>query len=316
MKFLKAIQKTGVETSDSSETTDKDTVSIGAKISHIVPDLLSAQNVTIGRNQHSADVLSDSLKTPAGGVGGQPFSPASIPKSGATAEFYIDPTRLNPRLVAITQPNSAFAEEFRNLRTNILQKSQKRRLQTIAVVSVAPSEGKSITALNLAWLIAQTEGVSALLVDGDLRLPSLSDYLNIEPPHGLVDVLDGKATLSESIVRLRNSGLHLLSGGGVKPDVAEQISGTRFGGILDEARAKFDFVIIDAPPLSVFADAKVLINHADGALLVVRSNYTSYKVLDRIMEGLPKERMLGVVLNDTEETVISGNYYDYPYYRR
>ena len=133
---------------------------------------------------------------------------------------------------------------------------------------------------------------------------------------GLSDVLDGEVDLGEAIVRLAPSGLHLLPGGRVRPDVAELLSGPTFAGVVEEATARFDYVIIDAPPLSVFADAKILINGTDGALIVIRSNYTHYKTLGRIMEDLPTERLLGVVLNDSEETLIQGDYYDYRYYGR
>ena len=225
----------------------------------------------------------------------------------------IDTERVEPRLVAITSPNSGYCEEYRSLRTHILHKSQKKELKTIVVASVNPSEGKSVTAINLAWLLAQTDGVRALIIDSDLRMPSLADYMGIETDRGLSDILAGTTTLKESIIRLEPSGLHILAGGEARQDVAELISGPKFADILAEAREMFDYVIIDAPPLGIFTDATVLINHADGALLVVRANRTKYGVLDRILEPLPKDRMLGVVLNQSEE-VMEESHYNYGYY--
>ena len=225
----------------------------------------------------------------------------------------IDTERVEPRLVAITSPNSGYCEEYRSLRTHILHKSQKKELKTIVVASVNPSEGKSVTAINLAWLLAQTDGVRALIIDSDLRMPSLADYMGIETDRGLSDILAGTATLRESIIRLEPSGLHILAGGEARQDVAELISGPKFADILAEAREMFDYVIIDAPPLGIFTDATVLINHADGALLVVRANRTKYGVLDRILEPLPKDRMLGVVLNQSED-VMDESHYNYGYY--
>jgi Mrp family chromosome partitioning ATPase len=105
----------------------------------------------------------------------------------------------------------------------------------------------------------------------------------------------------------------MLTGGDARLDVAELISGPKFKEILREAREMFDFVIIDAPPLGIFTDATLLINHADGALLVVRANRTKYGKLDRILEPLPKERMLGVVLNQSED-VMDESHYNYGYY--
>ena len=225
----------------------------------------------------------------------------------------VDAARVEPRLVSITQPNSGYCEEYRSLRTHVLHKSQRQKLQSIVVASVNPSEGKSVTALNLSWLLAQTDGVKCLIIDSDLRMPSLADYLGIETDRGLSDVLAGTATLAESIVRLEPSGLHILPGGEARQDVAELISGSKFKEILRESRDMFDYIIVDAPPLGIFTDATVLINQADGALLVVRANRTRYGTLDRILDPLPKDRLLGVVLNQSED-VMEETHYNYGYY--
>lgn len=226
----------------------------------------------------------------------------------------VQPERVEPRLVAITQPNSGYCEEYRSLRTHVLHRSEKQKLQSIVVASVGAAEGKSVTALNLSWLLAQTDGVKALVIDSDLRMPSLTDYLGIETDGGLSEILAGRASLKDSIIKLEPSGLHLLPGGEARSDVAELISGPKFKEILREAREMFDYVIIDAPPLGIFTDATVLINHADGALLVVRANRTRYSHLDRILETLPRERMMGVILNQSED-VMDEAHYNYGYYK-
>ncbi len=223
--------------------------------------------------------------------------------------------RVEPRLVAITQPNSTYCEEYRSLRTHVLTKSQKQKLQAIVVASVGPAEGKSVTALNLSWLLAQTDGVKCLIIDSDLRMPSLTDYLGIETEKGLSEILTGEASLADSIIKLEPAGLHLLPGGQARTDVAELISGPKFKEILREARELFDYVIIDAPPLGIFTDATVLINQADGALLVVRANRTRYSNVDRILEALPRERMMGVILNQSED-VLDESHYNYGYYKK
>lgn len=225
----------------------------------------------------------------------------------------VDATRVEPRLVSITSPNSNYCEEYRSLRTHILHKSQRQRLRSIVIASVNPSEGKSVTALNLAWMLAQTDGVKALIIDADLRMPSLVDYIGIETEKGLSHILAGEATLAESVVKLEPAGLHILPGGEARQDVADLISGPKFKEILDEAEGMFDYVLIDAPPLGIFTDATVLINQADGAMLVVRANRTRYGALDRVLEPLPKDRMLGVVLNQSED-VMEESHYNYGYY--
>jgi receptor protein-tyrosine kinase/non-specific protein-tyrosine kinase len=217
--------------------------------------------------------------------------------------------RVEPHLVAITAPRSPECEQFRALRTRLLQASERERKRAFVITSANMGEGKTLTALNLAWLLAQTDGVTALLIDADLRQPCAAGYLGIESESGLSEVLTGETRLNEAIIKLRPSGLHLLPGGAAREDVAELLSGPRFGRLLDEARKMFDFVIIDAPPLGVFTDANLLINRADAALLVVRASKTRYAVLDRLLEQLPRERMLGVVLNRAAERPSDTAYY-------
>jgi capsular exopolysaccharide synthesis family protein len=224
--------------------------------------------------------------------------------------------RVEPHLVAFTQPRSAYCEQFRSLRTRVLHAGERKKMQAFVVTSSGVAEGKTLTALNLAWLLAQTDGVRALLIDSDLRQPCATDYLGIERPIGLSEVLAGEATLEETIVRLEPAGLHLLPGGLPRDDVAELLSGPKFGKVLSDVRRMFNYIIIDAPPLGIFTDATVLINRADGALLVVRSGKTRYAVVDRLLEQLPRERMLGVILNRTDEQLNESNYYYQRRYKR
>lgn len=236
--------------------------------------------------------------------------------SARTPEFVtldISAARVEPHLVAITQPRSTHAERFRSLRTRVLHAGERKKQQAFVVTSAGIMEGKTLTAINLSWLLAQTDGVRALLIDGDLRNPCAADYLGLDAPLGLSEVLAGEATLEESIVRLEPSGLHLLPGGSARDDVAELLSGPKFSAVLREARRMFDYIIIDAPPLGIFTDATVLISRADSALIVARANKTRYATLERLLEPLPRERLLGVVLNGSDEQLSEQNYY---YYRR
>lgn len=228
-------------------------------------------------------------------------------------EFTVESDRVNPHLVAITQPTSAFSEEYRNLRTQIIHSGQRKVLRSIVIASVGPGEGKSVTALNLSWLLAQTVGIRTLLIDGDLRMPSLANYLGFEAEKGLSQVLAGELPFKDSIIKLQPAGLFLLPGGEARNDVAELLSGPKLNEILAEARKLFDYVIIDAPPLGVFTDASVLINDADGAVLVVRADHTRYKDIERTLESLPREKMIGVVLNQSEDFLLGDSYYNYPY---
>jgi capsular exopolysaccharide synthesis family protein len=223
--------------------------------------------------------------------------------------YDVDPARVEPHLVAITQPRSAYCEQFRALRTRVLQAGEREQMRTFVITSAAMGEGKTLTALNLAWLLAQTEGVRCLLIDSDLRQPCATEYLAIDAPRGLSEVLGGELSLREAVVRLDPAGLYLLPGGQARDDVAELLSGPTYAGVIAEARRQFDFIIIDAPPLGIFTDANVLINRADGALMVVRAGKTRYAMVDKLLAELPRERMLGVVLNRADEELQSSSYY-------
>jgi capsular exopolysaccharide synthesis family protein len=329
MSILKALQKKQNEQPRAAEHLDSAKVvpfDKNGRRDNTPPELLAGQEFRIGTptlafNGQSNSIIGKALpdleaKNTAGAtlnaVGSTRIAEKRLPEF---ASWNVEAERVEPRLIAITQPNSNYCEEYRSLRTQVLHKSQRQKLQSIVVASINPSEGKSVTALNLSWLLAQTDGINALIIDSDLRMPSLTDYLGIETDKGLSDVLAGRTSLNDSIIKLEPAGLHLLPGGEARNDVAELISGPTFKEILRQAREMFDYVIIDAPPLGIFTDATVLINHADGAILVIRAGRTRYSALDRVLETLPRERMLGVVLNQSEE-VLDETHYNYGYYNK
>jgi len=221
----------------------------------------------------------------------------------------ISTARVEPHLFAVSSPRSPECEHFRSLRTKLLEAGERKNMRAFVITSAGVGEGKTLTSLNLAWLLAQTDGVRALLIDADLRRPSTASYLGIENGTGLSEVLTGETKLMQAIVKLQPAGLHLLPGGAPREDVAELLSGPRFGHLLDEARKHFDYIIIDAPPLGVFTDANLLINRADAALMVVRAGKTRYAAVDRLLEQLPRERMLGVVLNRADSRPDEAAYY-------
>src|SRR4029450_13290383 len=168
----------------------------------------------------------------------------------------------------------------------ILQAGERMQMRAFVVTSAGIAEGKTLTALNLAWLLAQAEGIRALVIDSDLRNPCASQYLGIDAPIGLSEVLGGQARFNDAIVRLDPAGLYLLPGGRARDDVAELLGGPTHARLLTDARRMFDYVIIDAPPLGIFTDANVLISRADGELLVVRAGKTRYAVVDKLLEHI------------------------------
>jgi capsular exopolysaccharide synthesis family protein len=242
---------------------------------------------------------------------------AEATRAGGFVTYDVSPSRVEPHLIAVSQPRSAYTEQFRGLRTRILEAGERMQMRAFVITSAGIAEGKTLTALNLAWLLAQTEGVRALVIDSDLRRPCATDYLGIDAKFGLSEVLGGQISLEDAIVRLEPSGLHLLPGGRPRDDVAELLSGPSYARILSEVRRMFDYIIIDAPPLGVFTDANVLMSRADGGILVVRAGKTRYAAVDKLLEQMPKDRLLGVVLNRTEEQPDEASYYyEHRYYNR
>ncbi|MGI8919797.1 MAG: CpsD/CapB family tyrosine-protein kinase, partial [Pyrinomonadaceae bacterium] len=246
---------------------------------------------------------------------------ATLGAAGATraagfVSYDVSAARVEPHLVAVSQPRSGYCEQFRSLRTRLLQAGERQQMRTFVVTSAGVGEGKTLTALNLSWLLAQTDGVRALVIDADLRQPCATDYLGIDVHIGLSEVLGGQIGLEEAIVRLDPAGLYLLPGGRARDDVAELLSGPTFARLIADCRRMFDYIIIDAPPMGIFTDANVLISRADAALLVVRAGKTRYALVDKLLEQLPKDRLLGIVLNRADEKVDSTAYYYQQRYNR
>jgi capsular exopolysaccharide synthesis family protein len=273
-----------------------------------VPDDMARSSAS---SAHTADVPGGSALP--GGIAsrdaGATLDAAGTARAGGFVSFDISPARVEPHLVAISQPRSAYCEQFRSLRTRILQAGERLQMRAMVVTSTGVAEGKTLTALNLGWLLAQTEGVRALVIDSDLRRPCATDYFGIEANEGLSEVLGGQLRLEDAIVRLDPAGMYLLPGGKPRDDVAELLSGPTYERVLKEARRMFDYIVIDAPPLGIFTDANVLMSRADSALLVVRAGKTRYAAVDKLLEQIPREKVLGVVLNRADEQPESNSYY-------
>src|ERR1041385_2297478 len=198
---------------------------------------------------HTADVPGGSALP--GGIAsrdaGATLGAAEATRAVGFVTFDVSPSRVEPHLIAVSQPRSAYTEQYRDLRTKILQAGERMQTRAIVVTSASIGEGKTLTALNLAWLLAQTEGVRALVIDSDLRRPCATDYLGIDAQGGLSEVLGGQLNLEDAIVRLEPAGLPLLPGGRPRDDVAELLSGPSYERILNAVRRMFDYIIIDAP---------------------------------------------------------------------
>jgi succinoglycan biosynthesis transport protein ExoP len=218
-------------------------------------------------------------------------------------------------LVTQVRPQSQMAESYRALRTSLLLSSIGAPPKVIMVTSARPQEGKTTTAINSAIVLAQ-KGVRVLLVDADLRRPSVHKTLGMGPRSGLSNVLTGNTTLEQAIsVSPVLPNLFILPAGSTPPNPAELLASANMKDVLDELRQQFDHVVIDTPPTLSVTDAVVLSPRVDAIILVIRSGQTTKQALRRARDILMQvnARVTGVLLNAVDLT--SPDYYYYYEYQ-
>lgn len=200
-------------------------------------------------------------------------------------------------LIIESDRQSPGAEAFRSLRTNLQFVEVDGAARTFVVTSAGPGEGKSVTTVNLALALAET-GARVALVDGDLRLPRVAEYLGLEGGAGLTDVLIGRALLADVLQQWGNGRLFVLPSGRIPPNPAELLGSESMRRTIEALTTAFDYVLIDAPPLLLVTDAAVVSRLANGALLVAASGSTRKPQLAAAVEKLTTigSRMFGVVV--------------------
>ncbi|TFB47780.1 polysaccharide biosynthesis tyrosine autokinase [Cryobacterium tagatosivorans] len=208
-----------------------------------------------------------------------------------------DPEAKKRPLVVHADPKNPRAESFRSLRTNLQFVNVEGGPRSFVVTSSVPGEGKSTTTANLAIALAET-GARVALIDGDLRLPRLADYLGIEGGVGLTDVLIGRAELADVLQKWGRGKLFVLPSGRVPPNPSELLGSAAMARLLASLTEQFDIVIIDAPPLLLVTDAAVLSKLCGGALMVVASGRTKRNELAGAVKALERvgSRLVGVII--------------------
>jgi capsular exopolysaccharide synthesis family protein len=212
------------------------------------------------------------------------------------------------KLITAQNVKSPITEQYRTIRTNIQFTSIDTELKTIMVTSTGPAEGKSTTAANLAVVFSQ-QGKSVLLVDADLRKPTVHYTFNLTNTFGFTSVLTKQLSIEEAIVESNASNLCLLSSGPIPPNPAELMGSSAMDIFLKNVRFMFDVVIFDTPPVLAVTDAQILSNKCDGTILVVSSGKTVREDANKAKELLKsaKANILGVVLNNKK--LKTTNYY-------
>ncbi|WP_102273042.1 CpsD/CapB family tyrosine-protein kinase [Cytobacillus massiliigabonensis] len=204
-------------------------------------------------------------------------------------------------LIAYNEPKGAISEQYRLVRTNIEFSSVDEEIKLIMVTSPEPSDGKSTTAANLAIVLAQ-QGKQVLLVDADLRKPSIHYTFNISNIVGLTSVLARKESLDKAISNSYIPNLDVLTSGAIPPNPSELLNSKAMDVLLHELRKKFDYVVFDTPPVLAVTDPQVLANKCDGVVFVIYSGKTTKDKAFKAKELLDKlkTQLLGVVVNGVE----------------
>ena len=224
-------------------------------------------------------------------------------------------TQLDPHLVTLTAPGSFAAEQYQGLRLTIERLRRGRTLQVIAVTSPAAGEGKTLTAINLAGALARgADDARVLLIDADLRRPAVARQLALgDESQGLTEVVESASVALDTVTqKLRPFNLSVITAGTRRNAVHQILRSPRLDVVLAEARQRFDFVVVDTPPLLPVFDSALLANTVDGVLMVVAANQTPRKLLGEALNMLDPNKVLGIVFNRDSKPMFG--YYD-AYYK-
>jgi polysaccharide biosynthesis transport protein len=207
-----------------------------------------------------------------------------------------------PVLAVVAQMGdvSRFGESIRTLRSGILISDAERPPKVIQVTSAKPDEGKTTVALAMA--ISVPRGMRTLIIDGDLRRSSVSDFFDLTSKKGLVDVLTEAIGLQEAVYVDRHTGVHVMPGGSRTPNAPDVLSSEKIGRLIPTLKSAYDIVIIDSPPLGPVVDAVVIARSVDATVLVVKWASTPRELVETALKRLPaRTQVCGVVLNYVNE---------------
>ncbi|MCY7918135.1 CpsD/CapB family tyrosine-protein kinase [Bacillus vallismortis] len=201
-------------------------------------------------------------------------------------------------VIAMSEPKSLNSEQYRTIRTNIEFATVDRQMKSVMITSASPGEGKSTTAANLAVVFAQ-QGKKVLLVDADLRRPTVHTAFHLENIIGLTSVLLRKSSLKQAVQASNEKQLDVLTSGPIPPNPAELLSSKGMKELAGEACAAYDMVIFDTPPILTVADAQILGSVADGSILVISSGKTEKERAAKAKEALEScnSKLLGAIMN-------------------
>lgn len=217
-------------------------------------------------------------------------------------------------LITVTQPKSPIAEQYRTIRTNIEFMAVDQDIQVILITSATQGEGKSTTSSNLAVAYAQ-QGKKVLIVDTDMRRPTVHYTFRVANGLGLSSLLTRQAELEKAIMPTKIDNLSILTAGPIPPNPAELLSSRAMERLITQLRDQYDVIILDAPPLLQVADSRITSKLTDGVVMVVGCTTSDRQRVLKAKEQLElaEAKILGVVLNRRELTDDSAYQYYYSY---
>lgn len=217
---------------------------------------------------------------------------------------------INKDLITLIDSEDPASESYRALRTNILMREFEKPMQVINVISTTAKEGKSTVILNLAVVFAQL-GKKVLVIDLDLRLPTVHKKLKIKNQKGVTDVLNKNVMFGDVVVKYANN-LDVLTSGTKIPYAAEFVQSQTLQDFINSLRKHYDIILLDCPPIGLVTDGVVISNYCDGTLLVVASGYNDKKELLKTKDLLDqmKTNVIGIVMT---KMPVSKKYYSYAY---
>ena len=218
-------------------------------------------------------------------------------------------------LITINNPKNPAAEAYRVIRTSVQFAQAGKELKTIAITSCTPNEGKSMTVANLAIVLTQA-GKSVLLIDCDMRNPTVHKNFNLSNKVGLSSCISMGTALSDAVQKTSIEGLYALTGGVIPPNPSELLGSEQMKNLLQRAKEQYDYVLIDTPPVMPVTDALIVSRFVDGMILVIASAEVKVEMAREVKNQLVHAgaNILGVVLNKVRSEHHGYGYGYYYYY--
>ncbi|MGL6107374.1 CpsD/CapB family tyrosine-protein kinase [Romboutsia sp.] len=218
------------------------------------------------------------------------------------------------KLISIKEPKSPVSESYRGIRTNIEFSNLDEEIKVITVTSSKQNEGKSTVMANLAVSFANLEK-KVLILDGDLRNPSVHRMFGVSNARGVTDLLVDNKDFIECVCSTEIKNLHVLTAGKIPPNPSEMLSSKKMRAFVESLKHHYDYIFIDAPPIGIITDAGIISTYSDGCVLVAAAGEADIDMVKMAKERLDKvnANILGVVLNKYKPEGAASDYYNYYY---